>query len=73
MPHGDLTVSEARVVRWKKKEGESFAAGEGLAEVETDKAVMEVDAPSAGRLERIVAAEGTVVKMGATLAIYVKA
>jgi 2-oxoisovalerate dehydrogenase E1 component len=72
MPHGDLTVNEAKVISWSKKVGESFAAGEVIAEVETDKAVLEVEAPAAGRLTRILATPGQMVKMGETLANYDK-
>lgn len=72
LPHGDLTVSEAKVVNWRKKIGEEFTAGEIIAEVETDKAVLEVDAPAAGRLTRIVAPVGQVVKMGGLLGVYAK-
>jgi 2-oxoisovalerate dehydrogenase E1 component len=67
MPHGDLTVSEARVVAWRKKVGDLVAKGEIVLEVETDKAVLEVEAEKAGRLTRIVASVGTVVPMGGAL------
>jgi 2-oxoisovalerate dehydrogenase E1 component len=72
LPHGDLTVSEARVVAWRKAVGETFAAGEIIAEVETDKAVLEVEAPAAGRLTRIAASAGTTVKMGGLLAVFTR-
>jgi 2-oxoisovalerate dehydrogenase E1 component len=67
MPFGDLTISEGKVVRWAKAEGDAVAAGELVAEVETDKAVVEIEAPVAGVLARILAPEGTVVKMGGQL------
>lgn len=70
MPHGDLTVSEARVVAWHRKVGDTFAAGEIILAVETDKAVLEVEAPAAGRLTRIVAPEGCTVQMGETLGFF---
>lgn len=69
MPHGDLTVSEAKVVRWLKSIGDAVKEGDGLVEVETDKAVMQIDAPRAGTLAQVVAPEGRVVKMGETLGI----
>ncbi|MBP6506352.1 MAG: hypothetical protein KA257_02200 [Opitutaceae bacterium] len=72
LPHGDLTVSEAKVVNWHKQVGDTFTAGEIIAEVETDKAVLEVEAPSAGRLTQIVAPVGTVVKMGGVLGVFAK-
>lgn len=70
LPHGDLTVSEAKVLHWRKKPGDTFAAGEIIAEVETDKAVLEVEAPAAGRLIRIAAPEGATVKMGGLLGVF---
>jgi 2-oxoisovalerate dehydrogenase E1 component len=72
LPHGDLTVSEATVVRWHKKVGDTFAAGEIIAEVETDKAVLEVEAPAAGRLTRIAAPAGATVKMGGLLGVFAR-
>jgi 2-oxoisovalerate dehydrogenase E1 component len=67
LPHGDLTVNEARVVAWRKQPGDAVAKGEIVLEVETDKAVLEVEAEHAGRLARIVAPVDTVVPMGGTL------
>ncbi|MCX5477552.1 thiamine pyrophosphate-dependent enzyme [Kaistia geumhonensis] len=64
MPFGDLTVSEGRLVRWLKAEGDSVAAGEVVAEIETDKAVVEIEAPVAGRLGPIEQDAGAVVPMG---------
>lgn len=72
LPHGDLTVSEAKVVRWRKKVGDTFTANEIIAEVETDKAVLEVEAPAPGRLTHIAAAVGTTVKMGGLLGAFEK-
>ena len=64
MPFGDLTVSEGKIVRWLKLAGARVAAGEIIAEIETDKAVVEIEAPSAGVLGRIEAEAGAVVPMG---------
>ena len=72
LPHGDLTVSEAKVVSWRKQVGDTFAVGEILAEVETDKAVLEVEAPAAGRLVRIAAPVGATVPMGGLLGVFAK-
>jgi 2-oxoisovalerate dehydrogenase E1 component len=68
MPFGDLTISEGRLIRWCKAVGEQVAKGELVAEVETDKAVVEIEAPCAGVLAQHLAAEGEVVKMGQQLA-----
>ncbi len=73
MPHGDLTVSEAKIVNWLKNVGDPVAAGEGVVEVETDKAVMAVESPCAGRLIQMVTPVGEVVKMGAVLGIVARA
>ena len=55
------TMEEGRLIEWKKKEGEAVAVGDVLAEVETDKAVMELVARSAGTLlKQLVTAGATV-------------
>ena len=63
------TMEEGRLVAWKKREGEPVKAGETLAEVETDKAVMELVARSDGVLRRIVLGEGSTVPVGALVAV----
>ncbi len=63
------TMEEGRLVAWKKKEGDKVAAGETLAEVETDKAVMELVARGEGVLRKIVLGEGATVPVGALVAI----
>lgn len=61
------SVSEATVAKWLKKEGESVAADETVVELETDKVTLEVNAPSAGVISRIIAPEGSNVGVGAIL------
>jgi 2-oxoglutarate dehydrogenase E2 component (dihydrolipoamide succinyltransferase) len=68
-PLGESIV-EATVSRWLKKEGEPVAAGDTLAELDTDKITVEVQAPKAGAISKIAAAEGTVVKVGDLLADF---
>ncbi len=63
------TMEEGRLVAWKKKEGDKVTAGETLAEVETDKAVMELIARGDGVLRKIVLGEGATVPVGALVAI----
>ncbi len=63
------TMEEGRLVAWKKREGEAVKSGETLAEVETDKAVMELVAREDGVLRKIVLAEGATVPVGALVAI----
>jgi 2-oxoisovalerate dehydrogenase E1 component len=68
MPWGDLTVSEGRLIRWVKREGEPVAAGEHIADIETDKAVVEIEAPRAGTIG-ILRPQDAVVKMGEMIAV----
>jgi pyruvate dehydrogenase E2 component (dihydrolipoamide acetyltransferase) len=63
------TMEEGRLVAWKKREGDAVKTGETLAEVETDKAVMELVAREDGVLRKIVLAEGSTVPVGALVAI----
>ena len=62
------SVSEATVAKWFKKPGEAVAVDEPLVELETDKVTVEVNAPVAGAMGEIVAAEGSDVEVGALLA-----
>jgi 2-oxoglutarate dehydrogenase E2 component (dihydrolipoamide succinyltransferase) len=65
MPQLGLTMEEGTIQRWLKREGEAVAKGEPLFEVETDKVVMEVEAPASGTLAKIIAADNQTVKVGA--------
>ena len=55
------TMEEGRLVEWKKREGDPVAAGEVLAEVETDKAIMDLQARAAGLLLKQAIPAGTTV------------
>lgn len=59
MPALSPTMTEGNLLKWHKKEGDSVAAGDMLAEIETDKATMEVEAVDDGTLAKIFVAEGT--------------
>jgi pyruvate dehydrogenase E1 component beta subunit len=59
MPALSPTMTEGKIARWLKNEGEPVRAGDVLAEIETDKATMEVEAIDEGVLARIVIPEGT--------------
>lgn len=63
------TMEEGRLVEWKKGEGEPVAVGDVLAEVETDKAVMELVARAAGTLLKQVVAAGTTVPVSELVAL----
>jgi 2-oxoglutarate dehydrogenase E2 component (dihydrolipoamide succinyltransferase) len=65
-PLGESIV-EATISRWAKKEGETVAAGDTLVELETDKITVEVPAPSAGVVAKLLKAEGDVVAVDETL------
>ena len=59
MPALSPTMTEGKLARWLKKIGDEIRAGDVIAEIETDKATMEVEAVDEGRLERILIEEGT--------------
>ncbi len=61
VPQLSESVAEATMLTWKKKVGEAVQADEILIEIETDKVVLEVPAPSSGVLASIVKADGTTV------------
>jgi pyruvate dehydrogenase E2 component (dihydrolipoamide acetyltransferase) len=68
MPALELTQETGKLVSWHKKEGEAVAKGETLLEVETDKAVVEVEALADGFLAGVKAKEGDVIPVGHTIA-----
>ena len=63
MPQGGQDITEGRVVRWHKAEGDPVKKGEVICEVETEKAVFEVESPLDGVLLKIVVAEGKVARI----------
>ncbi|MBG7620013.1 pyruvate dehydrogenase complex dihydrolipoamide acetyltransferase [Herbaspirillum sp. AP02] len=69
MPEIAANATSAVIVQWSRKEGEAIKAGECLAEIETDKAVIEYDADSNGVLGKILAAAGQEVDVGAPIAV----
>jgi pyruvate dehydrogenase E2 component (dihydrolipoamide acetyltransferase) len=62
------TMEEGRLVKWTKHEGDPVKSGDTLAEVETDKAVMELVARADGQLIKVVVPEGTTVPVGNVVA-----
>lgn len=58
MPQGGQDIEKGRVVTWLKSEGDQVSKGEVICEVETEKAVFEVEAPADGQLLRIIVGEG---------------
>jgi pyruvate dehydrogenase E2 component (dihydrolipoamide acetyltransferase) len=73
MPALSPTMTEGTLSRWLKKEGEDVRAGDVIAEIETDKATMEVEAVDEGVLGKILVADGTEgVKVNEPIAILVE-
>lgn len=69
MPKLSPTMEEGQISRWLKKEGEAFKNGETLAEVDTDKATMEMTALKDGVLLKILKGDGETVPLGDAIAI----
>jgi len=63
------TMEEGRVVKWHKRDGDPVKTGETLAEIETDKAVMDLVARADGVLRQVAAAEGQTVAVGSVVAV----
>lgn len=68
LPKVDMDMESGQISRWYAKEGDSVSKGQLLFEIETDKAAMEVDAPSTGILRDVKAEEGTTVPVGQAVA-----
>jgi len=68
MPALEMAQETGKLLAWRKKEGERVTKGEPLLEIETDKAVVEVEAPGDGTLAGITAQVGAVVPVGETIA-----
>ena len=69
MPKLSDTMEEGRILRWLKQEGDPVETGQALAEVETDKATVEMEAYTNGTIRKLISAEGQFVKVGDLIAI----
>lgn len=69
MPKGSDTMTEGKVLKWLKKEGDQVSTGEAVVEIETDKVNMEVEAMGGGILRKILVDAGKVVPVGQLLAL----
>jgi pyruvate dehydrogenase E2 component (dihydrolipoamide acetyltransferase) len=69
MPQLSDTMTEGTLVKWLKKEGEKISSGETIAEIETDKAVMEMEVFDAGVVAALVISEGQKAAVGSLLAV----
>ncbi len=69
VPQLPESVSDATLVAWHKRPGEAVRRDENLADLETDKVVLEVPSPASGVLRELKVADGTVVRSGQVLAV----
>src|SRR5436309_2340188 len=69
MPRLSDTMQEGTIARWLKKPGDEIKKGEILAEIETDKATMDLESFDAGVLEEILVPEGETVPIGKAVAV----
>ena len=69
MPQMGYDMQEGTVVRWLKAEGSNVELGEPVAEIETDKAVVEFESYASGVLQRILVTEGSTVPVGEAIAV----
>ena len=68
MPQMGAEMEEGTVVRWLKQPGEFVSRGETIAEIETDKTTVEMEAMASGTIAEIVVGEGGVAAVGAVIA-----
>src|SRR5690242_3086804 len=69
MPRLSDTMQEGTIARWLKKTGDQVKKGDIIAEIETDKATMDLEAYDAGVLEQILVQEGETVPIGQAVAV----
>jgi pyruvate dehydrogenase E2 component (dihydrolipoamide acetyltransferase) len=72
MPALEMAQETGKILSWRKKEGDRVSKGEALLEIETDKAVVEIEATGEGILAGVTASEGAVVAVGQTIAWLVQ-
>lgn len=69
MPALGMSQDTGRLIAWLKKEGDKVEAGEMLMEIETDKAIVQIESPTSGILSNVSAAEGDIVPVGQAIAL----
>jgi pyruvate/2-oxoglutarate dehydrogenase complex dihydrolipoamide acyltransferase (E2) component len=69
IPDVGMGVTEATMVNWLKRVGDRIEAGEPIAEIETAKSTLEIEAPAGGTLIRILAEIDDIVEVGTVIAI----
>ena len=73
LPALGMSQDTGKIVQWLKPEGEHVTKGEPLAEIETDKATVEIEAPADGVLAHVSAAAGDDVPVGQVIALILSA
>lgn len=69
MPKSGLTMEEGTIVQWNFKIGDTVNKGDILASIETDKSILELEAPATGVLEQILVKEEETVDVGTPIGI----
>jgi pyruvate/2-oxoglutarate dehydrogenase complex dihydrolipoamide acyltransferase (E2) component len=64
-----MSMQEATIAKWHKNPGDSFAAGDVLYEIETEKVTQEITAPGAGRLLEVAVPAGQTVEVGGVVCV----
>ena len=72
MPALEMAQETGKLLSWRKKEGEAVGKGEPLLDIETDKAVVEIESPADGILAGVKAQAGDVIPVGQTIAWIVQ-
>ena len=73
MPNLGAETDEARLSSWTKNVGDTVMEGEVIAEIETDKANVDLEAPASGRITEILVPAGSDAKVGTVLATFEEA
>ena len=68
LPRVDMDMATGKISKWHAKDGEKVTKGAAMFEIETDKAAMEIDAPSDGILRNILVGEGETAAVGSAVA-----
>ncbi|MBP2686320.1 MAG: branched-chain alpha-keto acid dehydrogenase subunit, partial [Deltaproteobacteria bacterium] len=71
MPSLGFDMTEGRLARWLKNEGDPVGKGQEIAEIETEKATVEIEAPAQGILAQIIVHAGETVPVGTVIAVIV--
>jgi pyruvate/2-oxoglutarate dehydrogenase complex dihydrolipoamide acyltransferase (E2) component len=72
VPQWGMGIKEGKVVQWLKAEGDAIAEGEAIVEIETAKALQEVEAPVGGVLAKVLVEAGVTVPVREVIAIIVQ-